>query len=84
VLHVVDLAGSERLYKSNADGLHLREGIHINQSLLGLNKALRCAALRCPKLHIPIRTSRTNAAYRSKRPAGKGRAAACTCTTAVP
>ena len=39
VLHVVDLAGSERLYKSNADGLHLREGIHINQSLLGLNKA---------------------------------------------
>ena len=40
MLHVVDLAGSERLSKSKTGASHLCEGIHINQSLLGLNKVV--------------------------------------------
>ncbi|URE03705.1 CXC [Musa troglodytarum] len=34
--HLVDLAGSERAKRTGADGLRLKEGIHINRGLLAL------------------------------------------------
>ncbi|CAK9163619.1 unnamed protein product [Ilex paraguariensis] len=39
-LHLVDLAGSERAKRTGADGLRLREGIHINKGLLALGNVI--------------------------------------------
>ena len=36
-----DLAGSERASQTNADGTRLKEGSHINRSLLTLTKVIR-------------------------------------------
>lgn len=44
VLHpqnLVDLAGSERASQTNADGTRLKEGSHINRSLLTLATVIR-------------------------------------------
>ncbi|KAK7848851.1 elongator complex protein 4 [Quercus suber] len=40
-LNLVDLAGSERASQTNADGTRLKEGSHINHSLLTLTKVIR-------------------------------------------
>lgn len=37
----VDLAGSERASQTNADGARLREGCHINLSLMTLTTVIR-------------------------------------------
>lgn len=37
----VDLAGSERAAQTNADGARLREGCHINLSLMTLTTVIR-------------------------------------------
>ncbi|KAJ3700592.1 hypothetical protein LUZ61_004297 [Rhynchospora tenuis] len=39
-LHLVDLAGSERAKRTGADGLRLKEGIHINKGLLALGNVI--------------------------------------------
>ncbi|KAJ3694926.1 hypothetical protein LUZ60_000303 [Juncus effusus] len=39
-LHLVDLAGSERAKRTGADGLRLKEGIHINRGLLALGNVI--------------------------------------------
>ncbi|KAF3329159.1 chromosome-associated kinesin KIF4 [Carex littledalei] len=39
-LHLVDLAGSERAKRTGADGLRLKEGIHINKGLLSLGNVI--------------------------------------------
>uniref|UniRef100_A0A453BA40 Kinesin-like protein n=1 Tax=Aegilops tauschii subsp. strangulata TaxID=200361 RepID=A0A453BA40_AEGTS len=38
--HLVDLAGSERAKRTGADGLRLKEGIHINRGLLALGNVI--------------------------------------------
>jgi len=38
--HLVDLAGSERAKRTGADGLRLKEGIHINKGLLALGNVI--------------------------------------------
>lgn len=38
---LVDLAGSERVSQTNADGTRLKEGSHINRSLLTLTTVIR-------------------------------------------
>lgn len=39
--NLVDLAGSERASQTNADGTRLKEGSHINRSLLTLTTVIR-------------------------------------------
>ncbi|KAF5461953.1 hypothetical protein F2P56_018011 [Juglans regia] len=59
VLNLVDLAGSERIAKTGASGVRLKEGKHINKSLMVLgnviNKLSDCAKQRG---HIPYRNSK--------------------------
>ncbi|WOG85960.1 hypothetical protein DCAR_0105153 [Daucus carota subsp. sativus] len=39
-LHLVDFAGSERAKRTEADGLRLREGIHIKKGLLAFGNVI--------------------------------------------
>ncbi|KZV54523.1 kinesin-related protein 11 [Dorcoceras hygrometricum] len=59
VLNLVDLAGSERVAKTQAGGVRLKEGKHINKSLMALgnviNKLSEDGKQRC---HIPYRDSK--------------------------
>ncbi|KAL9234739.1 hypothetical protein vseg_009572 [Gypsophila vaccaria] len=59
-LHLVDLAGSERAKRTGADGIRLKEGIHINKGLLALGNVI--SALGDEKKrkggHIPYRDSK--------------------------
>ncbi|KAK1395996.1 kinesin-like protein KIN-4C [Heracleum sosnowskyi] len=60
-LHLVDLAGSERAKRTGADGLRLREGIHINKGLLALGNvisALGDEKKRKEGGHVPYRDSK--------------------------
>ncbi|XP_023750470.1 kinesin-like protein KIN-4C [Lactuca sativa] len=60
-LHLVDLAGSERAKKTGADGMRLREGIHINKGLLALGNvisALGDEKKRKEGGHVPYRDSK--------------------------
>ncbi|KAI3957107.1 hypothetical protein MKX01_004398 [Papaver californicum] len=59
VLNLVDLAGSERIVKTGAGGIRLKEGKHINKSLLVLGNVINKLS-EGPKLrgHIPYRDSK--------------------------
>ncbi|KAL8131058.1 hypothetical protein AgCh_007114 [Apium graveolens] len=60
-LHLVDLAGSERAKRTGADGMRLREGIHINKGLLALGNvisALGDEKKRKEGGHVPYRDSK--------------------------
>ncbi|GAA0153821.1 microtubule binding motor protein [Lithospermum erythrorhizon] len=60
-LHLVDLAGSERAKRTGADGMRLREGIHINKGLLALGNvisALGDERKRKEGGHVPYRDSK--------------------------
>lgn len=41
IQNFVDLAGSERASQTNSDGVRLREGCHINLSLMTLTTVIR-------------------------------------------
>ncbi|MQL87255.1 hypothetical protein Taro_019809 [Colocasia esculenta] len=59
--HLVDLAGSERAKRTGADGLRLKEGIHINKGLLALGNvisALGDEKKRKEGGHVPYRDSK--------------------------
>ncbi len=58
-LNLVDLAGSERADQTGASGERLREGGHINKSLLALSKVIReLSTSNSDKPHIPYRDSK--------------------------
>ncbi|XP_058747789.1 kinesin-like protein KIN-4C isoform X2 [Vicia villosa] len=60
-LHLVDLAGSERAKRTGADGMRLKEGIHINKGLLTLGNvisALGDEKKRKEGGHVPYRDSK--------------------------
>nr|PNR40469.1 hypothetical protein PHYPA_017871 [Physcomitrium patens] len=58
-LNFVDLAGSERASQTHADGTRLREGAHINRSLLTLSTCIRkLSGGSAKKGHIPFRDSK--------------------------
>ncbi|KAJ4972845.1 hypothetical protein NE237_006019 [Protea cynaroides] len=57
-LNFVDLAGSERASQSNADGVRLREGCHINLSLMTLTTVIRKLSVGKRSGHIPYRDSK--------------------------
>ncbi|GBG68222.1 hypothetical protein CBR_g2773 [Chara braunii] len=54
-LVLVDLAGSERIFKSEAEGVRLKEARHINRSLSALGDVV--AALASKAKHVPYRNS---------------------------
>lgn len=56
VLNFVDLAGSERVRQTGNEGVRLREGGHINKSLLSLTSVISKLAEGSP--HIPYRDSK--------------------------
>ncbi|CAN8292634.1 unnamed protein product [Cochlearia groenlandica] len=57
-LNFVDLAGSERVSQSQAEGTRLREGCHINLSLMTLTTVIRKLSVGKRSGHIPYRDSK--------------------------
>ena len=57
-LYFVDLAGSERTSKTGAEGVRLKEGCHINRSLLTLGTVIRKLAAGGTGSHVPYRDSK--------------------------
>ncbi|XP_047339267.1 kinesin-like protein NACK1 [Impatiens glandulifera] len=57
-LNFVDLAGSERTSQTNAEGVRLREGCHINLSLMTLTTVIRKLSIGKRSGHIPYRDSK--------------------------
>ncbi|PIN13539.1 Kinesin-like protein [Handroanthus impetiginosus] len=57
-LNLVDLAGSERATQANTDGARLKEGSHINKSLLTLTTVIRKLSGGKKSGHIPYRNSK--------------------------
>ncbi|KAF3341935.1 Kinesin-related protein 4 [Carex littledalei] len=60
VLNLVDLAGSERVAKTGAEGKRLKEGSHINKSLLTLGSVIKKLSEGAQNQggHIPYRDSK--------------------------
>ncbi|XP_010248347.1 PREDICTED: kinesin-like protein KIN-7N isoform X2 [Nelumbo nucifera] len=59
VLNLVDLAGSERIAKTGAGGVHLKEGKHINKSLMVLGNVInKLSDGGKQRGHIPYRDSK--------------------------
>jgi hypothetical protein len=57
-INFVDLAGSERSSRTGAEGLRLKEGCHINKSLLTLGTVIRKLAEGAGAGHVPYRDSK--------------------------
>ncbi|GKV43274.1 hypothetical protein SLEP1_g50588 [Rubroshorea leprosula] len=57
-LNFVDLAGSERASQTHAEGARLREGCHINLSLMTLTTVIRKLSVGKRSGHIPYRDSK--------------------------
>ncbi|WOG96323.1 hypothetical protein DCAR_0415658 [Daucus carota subsp. sativus] len=57
-LNFVDLAGSERVSQTNSEGVRLREGCHINLSLMTLTTVIRKLSVGKRSGHIPYRDSK--------------------------
>ncbi|KAM3312874.1 hypothetical protein ACQJBY_032579 [Aegilops geniculata] len=59
ILNLVDLAGSERIPKTGADGVRLKEGKHINKSLMILGNVInKLSENGKQRGHIPYRDSK--------------------------
>ncbi|GAA0159238.1 hypothetical protein LIER_16063 [Lithospermum erythrorhizon] len=59
VLNLVDLAGSERIAKTGAEGVRLKEGKHINKSLMALGNVInKLSEGTKQRGHIPYRDSK--------------------------
>lgn len=60
VLNLVDLAGSERVAKTGAEGARLKEGTHINKSLMTLGTVINKLSEGVEKQggHVPYRDSK--------------------------
>ena len=57
-LNLVDLAGSERARQTGAEGARLKEGSHINRSLLTLTTVIGKLSEGNDNVHIPFRDSK--------------------------
>ncbi|URD98473.1 KISc [Musa troglodytarum] len=60
VLNLVDLAGSERAAKTGAEGMRLKEGSHINKSLMTLGTVIKklSEGAEGQGIHVPYRDSK--------------------------
>jgi centromeric protein E len=86
-LNLVDLAGSERVALTGAAGDRLREGGHINKSLLTLGNVIEKLADACEKggvaAHVPYRDSKLTRILQTALGGNARSAIICTITPAV-
>ncbi|GKA03259.1 kinesin-like protein NACK2 [Tanacetum coccineum] len=82
-LSLVDLAGSERAAQTNADGARLKEGSHINRSLLTLTTVIRKLSGGKKSGHIPYRDSKLTRILQSSLGGNARTAIICTMSPAL-
>ncbi|KAL8102759.1 kinesin-like protein NACK2 [Apium graveolens] len=82
-LSLVDLAGSERVSQTNADGTRLKEGSHINRSLLTLTTVIRKLSGGKRSGHIPYRDSKLTRILQSSLGGNARTAIICTMSPAL-
>lgn len=82
-LSLVDLAGSERASQTNADGARLKEGSHINRSLLTLTTVIRKLSGGKKSGHIPYRDSKLTRILQSSLGGNARTAIICTMSPAL-
>ncbi|EFJ31031.1 hypothetical protein SELMODRAFT_88228, partial [Selaginella moellendorffii] len=81
-LNMVDLAGSERIAKTGAGGVRLKEGTHINKSLMTLGTVISKLSEASGKQggHIPYRNSKLTRILQSALDGNAKTAVICTIT----
>ncbi|XP_052200535.1 kinesin-like protein NACK2 [Diospyros lotus] len=82
-LNLVDLAGSERASQTNADGSRMKEGSHINRSLLTLTTVIRKLSGGRKNSHIPYRDSKLTRILQSSLGGNARTAIICTLSPAL-
>ncbi|KAL4563733.1 hypothetical protein LXL04_027778 [Taraxacum kok-saghyz] len=82
-LSLVDLAGSERTVQTNADGIRLKEGSHINRSLLTLTTVIRKLSGGKKSGHVPYRDSKLTRILQSSLGGNARTAIICTMSPAL-
>ncbi|KAL8136516.1 hypothetical protein V2J09_002517 [Rumex salicifolius] len=82
-LNLVDLAGSERASQTKTDGLRLKEGSHINRSLLTLTQVIRKLSVGRRIGHIPYRESKLTRILQSSLGGNARTAIICTLSPAL-
>ncbi|KAG2667487.1 hypothetical protein I3760_15G117300 [Carya illinoinensis] len=83
-LNFVDLAGSERASQTHADGARLREGCHINLSLMTLTTVIRKLSIGKRTGHIPYRDSKLTRILQHSLGGNARTAIICTLSPALP
>ncbi|CAM0952586.1 unnamed protein product [Alopecurus aequalis] len=81
-VNFVDLAGSERASQTVASGMRLKEGSHINKSLLTLGKVIRQLSGSRSGGHIPYRDSKLTRILQSSLGGNARTAIICTMSPA--
>ncbi|EGC31353.1 hypothetical protein DICPUDRAFT_40083, partial [Dictyostelium purpureum] len=83
-LTLVDLAGSERVSSTGAEGVRLKEGTHINKSLMTLSNVIsKLSDEKVQKKHIPYRDSKLTRILQTSLGGNSKTAIICTITPAV-
>lgn len=82
-LNLVDLAGSERASQTKTDGIRLKEGSHINRSLLTLMQVIRKLSGGKRTGHIPYRESKLTRILQSSLGGNARTAIICTLSPAL-
>ncbi|XP_057806591.1 kinesin-like protein NACK2 [Salvia miltiorrhiza] len=82
-LNLVDLAGSERATQANTDGTRLKEGSHINRSLLTLTTVIRKLSGGKRSGHIPYRDSKLTRILQTSLGGNARTAIICTISSAL-
>ncbi|TYK15023.1 kinesin-like protein NACK2 [Cucumis melo var. makuwa] len=82
-LNLVDLAGSERVSQTSADGTRLKEGSHINRSLLTLTTVIRKLSGGKRGGHVPYRDSKLTRILQSSLGGNARTAIICTMSPAL-
>ncbi|XP_076957161.1 kinesin-like protein NACK2 isoform X1 [Bidens hawaiensis] len=82
-LSLVDLAGSERASQTNVAGARLKEGSHINKSLLTLTNVIRKLSSGKKTGHIPYRDSKLTRILQSSLGGNARTAIICTMSPAL-
>ncbi|KAM1813181.1 hypothetical protein ACFX11_027019 [Malus domestica] len=82
-LNLVDLAGSERASQTNADGTRLKEGSHINRSLLTLTTVIGKLSGGKRSGHIPYKDSKLTRLLQSSLGGNARTAIICTISPAL-
>lgn len=83
MLNLVDLAGSERIAHTGAEGMRLKEGGHINKSLLTLSTVIAKLSDGQRGQHIPYRDSKLTRILQTALGGNALTAIICTVTPAV-